>query len=418
MSLSDSFRMLNSSIRGIREDKRAHERQMYQLETDRAKLEYQLNDPERKLRRQKAAEQIAPVEVDSGMILNVDDVTIDQTYAFNKSLPGLNAMLANEGVELTNKGIMVEQGSLTPATRPKWKADELKAQIGMYMSMESGKEAMVNGEIESLGNKLSLLDAEEKQNKVLSHSQKLERGRMKARLTKLQEKKNNPESYAKMLTDDNMRHIESLNNAYRLPTENKVLIDMLHKKIQLNNSMLKTVKPSASGLKGFSYTRKLSSGEVKTRTAYHMPGTAPTKFTDEAGTWTIGKHKAAPGAGTGGSARMTSAGKKVIANNKWGELERILAVSKNKAATEKLINDLISSGKAEDAEFIKGLLDKPTEEVIDSLKEQMEGMMDIYGEPENPWFTPWRRKKKLKGGQTKSTKSEYKHEGDDPAGLF
>jgi hypothetical protein len=217
MSVTDAFRLLNSSLRGIREDERRHEETKMKIETDKARLEYEMNDPVRLEARQKAADRVKEVEFDSGIILNPDNATMDQTYAFNQSRDILNKIMP-DGMELTNKGVGVYAGTNTRIRMPQWKADELKAQIGIAMAMESGKAAMNEGEIESLNSKLTLLEAAKKEGKELPPSDKIRMGQWESRRSKLIEKRDNPKSYSKMLADDNMSHFNALDVLYRMPT--------------------------------------------------------------------------------------------------------------------------------------------------------------------------------------------------------
>jgi hypothetical protein len=143
---------------------------------------------------------------------------MDQTYAFNQSRDILNKIMP-DGMELTNKGVGVYAGTNTRIRMPQWKADELKAQIGIAMAMESGKAAMNEGEIESLNSKLTLLEAAKKEGKELPPSDKIRMGQWESRRSKLIEKRDNPKSYSKMLADDNMSHFNALDVLYRMPTD-------------------------------------------------------------------------------------------------------------------------------------------------------------------------------------------------------
>lgn len=415
MSVTDAFRLLNSSLRGIRNDERQHEQNMQKLETDKARLEYEMNDPQRLEARQKAADRIKITEGQSGIVLNPDNVNMDQTYAFNQSLPGLNKMLANDGVELTNKGVMVDIGTTKRSQHPKWKADELRAQIGIYMSMESGKESMNAGEIKSLNSRLTILDQDVSEAGEASPKQKMDRGRMRERLSVLQAKRDDPVSYSKMLMTDNIAHMDALNKLYRMPTENAELIDMLHKKLKINNTMLDSMSSATGvkGLKSFSYTRPGEAGSIRTRVAYHKPGTAPAAFTDEKGQkWTMGTHKAAPGAGTASNRELLTKAKQNSEIDKYTDLKNQRAVIGNKERIQKYIMDLVSSGKKnrEDANQIGEMLRTANDEVIINLDKQISGIEKQYSGEK--WFD------RVAGKKSKSPKVSGKTEDKDFSNLW
>jgi hypothetical protein len=294
MSVTDAFRLLNSSLRGIREDRRRHEETKLAIETDRAKFEAEMNDPSRRLKREQDAEKISQVEFDSGIVQNPDNATLDQTFAFNQSREMLNEMMP-EGTELSNKGFGVYKGTNTRVRMSKWKSDELRAQIGIAMAMQSGKADMNAAEIKDLDGKISLLDAAKKENRTISPADKIRKSQWEARRSKLIEKRDDPKSYGKMIADDNIDLFSSLNIAYRMPTKNEKLINQLHKKIELNNTMLKSLEGS-TGLKPYTYTLKLKGGATKQRTEYFSPGQKiPERIRDSQGSWSRGSYKAAKG---------------------------------------------------------------------------------------------------------------------------
>jgi hypothetical protein len=337
------------------------------IETDKARLEYEMNDPVRLEARQKAADRVKEVEFDSGIILNPDNATMDQTYAFNQSRDILNKIMP-DGMELTNKGVGVYAGTNTRIRMPQWKADELKAQIGIAMAMESGKAAMNEGEIESLNSKLTLLEAAKKEGKELPPSDKIRMGQWESRRSKLIEKRDNPKSYSKMLADDNMSHFNALDVLYRMPTENAKLINMLHEKIKLNNTMLSSMSKDTTGLKSYTYTLKLKGGATKQRTEYFSPGQKiPERIRDSQGSWSRGSYKAPKG--KTGSELVESQRQDTI-NKQSSKIRQQIFALENEEGRSQFILDRLAEGEGTEQSW-KDYFRTANPQVIKELKAQL-----------------------------------------------
>jgi hypothetical protein len=317
-------------------------------ELSKAKMEYEQNDPERLYKRQVFGEKIKEVEFDSGIVMDPDNASLDQTFAFNQSREILNAMMP-DGMELNNKGVGVYSGTETKIRMPQWRADELRAQINIAMAMESGKEAMVNQEISNLSNKLALSEAHRREGREPTGKDKIDKGRWGARLQYLQDKKNNPESYSKMLMDDNKSNMASLNVLYRMPTKNEKLITMLHNKIKLNNSMLGNLSKSGDlkDMVGHTFSRKNKDGSINKITNYYkkdtiVPNTYPGGYTRGS----LGK--VGDGSGTGKKSLTVPQQQTILKD--YSKDERILATLKVKVNKDEAFSKLVAQGYASPAE--------------------------------------------------------------------
>jgi hypothetical protein len=297
MSLTDAFRLLNSSIRGIRKEEMAHEERMMQAENDRAKLEAQANDPERLYKRQQYEQLMEPSNTKPFALFSTEGKSPHEIAEWEELLPKFRGMLPDD-MDITNKGTFVKKGTETPYKQEAWKNKELHAQLNLAYATYNLKEKAMDREIGSYQERINNIDMAKKEWRQLPDSMKVKRGALKQKLNTLTEHKNDPKRHIKRLMSDNISASENLRMLFTLPNFNDKLAKQIQSYVDSNNNMLasyaKTQK--GSGLVAHKYTLINKKGEKIVRDVYghkdeNMPETV--QFAD--GTFKRGTISEAPG---------------------------------------------------------------------------------------------------------------------------
>ena len=153
MSITDSFRNLNESIRGIRNDRQVHEQRVMNLKMKDAELQRQMNDPRIRLEKEKAEKELEPTKV--GPIYNkkfqsgiTDNLEQEMTEKINTFAP--------EGTEFRN-GTYFKKDTNEEAMLPGWQVRDLRSKTQMIMTATLSPGKTLNASIERLDERISNL---------------------------------------------------------------------------------------------------------------------------------------------------------------------------------------------------------------------------------------------------------------------
>jgi hypothetical protein len=248
MSITDAFRNLNSSIRGIRTDEMQHEQRMMDLKNKQIDIQGKMNDPRIKAAKAKAADEISLVDVQNPFPFEEKGKTGVQIDGYkNTIMPAMRAVLPPEA-DLDESGRVVFKGTDTPYKQQKWQARELSTQMNMAAMGTMLGDGSVNNEVYALQETITGLKSRERMNGQLNSAENAMLRNAQNNLAVAQEELNDPTKRLKRLRTEKinlsrmysqsvkspytnpqfMNHVERLMDNNR--QERKMLLDQQGKK--------------------------------------------------------------------------------------------------------------------------------------------------------------------------------------------
>ena len=230
MSITAAFANLNNSIRGVREDKKRHEERMQAYELENKKLEYEFNDPTKKVARMKAMDQLRPTTI----AVPFRNKTMSQTekQQFNQiDRPAIEQVIRPDW-EYTDDHKIIERDTGQEVKIPKFLANEIQTNI-QIASMTS-----------RLGNTQMELDMEKLRKDVSSKEEQLKKAKdtplgkilgpqlnlKKKQLATMEEEYNSPKGQIQRLNQANKILTQVYRDAITSPSAHGMLplIDQAH----------------------------------------------------------------------------------------------------------------------------------------------------------------------------------------------
>jgi len=407
MSITDAFRLLNSNIRGISEDRRRHEENMQALEHKKALAEAELNSPERKLKRQQAADQLKMTEIKS-FGWSPDGKSAFAIETFNKDvLPNLKTAVP-DGAEVNNRGNLVWAGTEEPYMTEAWKAKKIQSELGIAFAMSNLPDKAMDREISHLEFNISDLDNQAKtQGGKLTPKQKLDKAQWNSQLTKLQSQRNNPEVYAKKLMSSNKQIQSNLEVLYQI-NGNPEMINNLLNYYKANNSMLASMSKEGT-FKGKAFNYAITEGgKTRTQALYFTPGTEPQSIMLDGKKWQKGSVKAAPGSDKG---KLTAASENTVLKD-FTKFKSVLSAAQVKQDYNATIQRLVSGGHTkEEADNLWKLMKDNSSEVVKDYTELIKNYEDRYYGKAFSKDVIWKEKKEEARGETAKKQPATKAKG-------
>lgn len=253
MSITDAFRNLNSSIRGIKEDDARHEERKMQLENQKIQIQGEINNPVNKLKRQQAQAQLKITNV-GNIGFSPEGKSNFQVTVWNREvLPELQ-LAAPADAEVSNKGNLVFKGTETPYQAPAWKAKEIQAKLGMAFALSNLKDKAINREITDLDTRINDLLAIKKDKKGvgdksknggLTIKQNLDLQNFTQKRSKMIDDRDNPAKYSARLMSDTKTMMDNLDVLSRMSSHDPTMAAAMQKRITGNNNMIASLAKTA-----------------------------------------------------------------------------------------------------------------------------------------------------------------------------
>lgn len=386
MSVTDAFRLLNSTLRNVREDERRHEERMSDIEVRKLQAEQEQTLMAQKL--DEAREAMRPVRPDP--IYNPVGKSTEQIAKFNdKSLPvaqeianGYNVEIDPETYQYKVRGTDGNYG----ATLPKWKEEQLQADIKMGL-------AAANLESESLDGRISELDfkidnATHRQHKLRGDRARVSEKRLadwKRQRDELISLRDDPSRRRERLMGDNLRLLKAEQQAHKSPEINEKLIEYLQRRIKNNNDLIKLDEAMTGEPNGVDvvYHRKENGRYIKTKMRFPSEDMAPPSVNREKQVWIRGDVGPKDDSGDG------SSDKKRLSNSETRGIRKeylkqrvILDAAKVDADQEDAIMDMLkdAGNTQEESEFILSQLKTAKRDIIERTKEFLKNYEEDYPE--------------------------------------
>jgi hypothetical protein len=179
---------------------------------------------------------------------------------------------------------------------------------------------------------------------------------------------------------DNKSHMAALNKLYRMPSQNEKLINMLHKKIQVNNSMLGSLSKNGQlkNMVGHTYTLTNPDGSKNSIIHYGVKGSImPYTMPGPGGTYVLGKTAAAPGAGSGKESMELA--RRAKADARYTHLKSGIDALESKIGQEDAIMQLVATDKEGRSEaWWTKLFKGSSESAKKNLESQLRNMIKLY----------------------------------------
>jgi hypothetical protein len=344
MSITDAFRLLNQSIRESSRIEQDHERRMADIADRRTRLEYEMNDPQRLLAREKAAEQLEEVEVDLGTTWSSAGKSPTQISMWNNNIkPKMNEFANTLGAEIDDKGKLVYSGTDTPYKTAKWQSDEIMQQFNTVYAQLNTRSNQIDFELDELDSKIEMMEANTKEsvrgkNRFVKDA--LDMARWKEKKDRLIEEKSDPKMSSKRFLSENMELLQQFKTMAGMTNPNQKWMTNTMKQVEANNAMLSMLAKSGKvDLKEHVYSLKEQNGtihEIKVWGGANQP--MQDFITGPRGIYTRGKINRAP-AGSGG--KTMSDPQKDTAYKDYKKWETEKAAIKEKMGDEQaIINQL------------------------------------------------------------------------------
>lgn len=401
MSVLQGFAMLNNAIRNIRLDNQQHMERMEQLDQQKAQVEYQMNDPQRLLQRQKAAAELKPTQFTIPNIGRFNNIKDKEHYEmFTK--PAVESVLGDEGISLNKDGVPVWKETNQPVEMPAWKARTLSNKV----SMATIASRFGNSDLDMKIDKLSTsLDKKRKEfSKSGGAKSKLEGMYLATKQSELDElikQRSDPNEQVKRLMDTNAGLSKMYKAALSDPNMDPSFFERLNAFHKINNDelelLLKQMGDKSKDFVGVNYHwRDSKTGETITRTTYmpkSLAGMAPN-------TWNMGDHiftrgdakKVGGETGGGGSDKghwtsMTSAQQDSV-NEKYTNAKILASAAEIDVSQEEMIkNRLKAGGKSQEEADM--LYEQIRTNAGDVFKEEKDLVRTYELKYKNaPWFKP------------------------------
>lgn len=388
MGITDAFRLLNNSIRGIRQNEMRHEERMLRGRIREQALINDLNDPLKKEARQRAALNIIPREIDAGTYFSTEGKNQYQIDVWNnETLPELNKAAPSDA-EFNKAGKLVYKGTDNPYMAPSWRAAEIEAKANLMIAMGGYEDKALKKEKDALTYQISALETEAKNAKgtgdpnsknVLGDTKRMRLGKLKERLGVVSGALANDDVTAKSLLSANQKLMKGLDRLYKMPTRDEKMISSVMSRIDANTKMLSSLqKKTKQNYREYNYFYKNTKGEVINRKLVYPEGTTPPlfmKWGTDANKYTLGTYKAPTKDGAGA---ITNVQMNTI-NKEYTNIKNVIAGTADKAATEKVITSLVLEGyKGGNRELITELVTSASEEVIENLSDRLTNMERLY----------------------------------------
>ena len=301
MSITDAFRNLNSSIRGVREQEMAHEQRMTQAKIQEQQILQEANDPSRRLKAQQAADQLSPTTATSFGFSTKGKTPYQIATWEQDTLKDLNS-IALEGSEYDKTGQLVFKGTSTPYVDQKWKIEQHRMKAETMMAMGNYEDKALQKEKSKLEYDIGDLESKNAAAKGPGHSgwamgdaNRMKAGLLKQRLSQVSKAMEDPDVNAKSLLTSNKRLMINLDSLYKSKNPNQKMIDNVLTRIDANTKMLSQLSSKSTvKMREYNYYQKGKDGEVFTmKRTYPDDGTTP-KFYEWGpnGRYTLGTYKA------------------------------------------------------------------------------------------------------------------------------
>jgi len=404
MSITDAFRNLNSSIRGVREQEMAHEQRMAQAKIQEQQILQEANDPSRRLKAQQAADQLSPTTATSfGFSTKGKTPYQIQTWE-QDTLKDLNS-IALEGSEYDKTGQLVFKGTSTPYVGEKWKIDQQRMEAETIMAMGNYEDKALQKEKSKLEYDIGDLESKNAAAKGPGHSgwamgdaNRMKAGLLKQRLSQVSKAMEDPDVNAKSLLTSNKRLMINLDSLYKSKNPNQKMIDNVLTRIDANTKMLSQLSSKSTvKMREYNYHIKDSkTGEIHNmKRIWPEEQNVPFYIAGPKGKYTIGELKAPTGTGKGSLTQPQING----INDKYTKARALIAASKVKGSQEQKIKAMIQAGTTKDeAETMLGMLSTATEDIQKEWEDRVTNLERLYGGED--WF----QGKEVKNRQNKKAK--------------
>jgi len=405
MSILNGFAMLNQSIRQIRTDRQQHDERMAGIKLQRDKLDAEMNDPRRKLARMQAARQLEDVPIKYS--LGEFDNDRDREF-FNRYTKGeIVGVLADEGMELADDGRIVDQGTDSVATRPRYVTQALANKLALVTQASRLGHSELDMDIDRLSEELV---ADKKKYPASGKHPKdkmygLQTRMKEEKLAKLVAQRDDPNQQYTRLVDTSKRITDMQLAAMSDPN----IGDEVYKRLDLiqthTNDQIKALLSKgvdSKNVKAVTYSyQDPNTGQIYEQTKYlpwQQANNAPQSYTIGGKTYTRNSIKNAADVATGDKFADITPAKWQLINTKFAQnYDKFLAAALASKQEGRVRQILETSSGTEEVERLMDLISQDSDAVEQNWYQAIAA--DMANFKDAPGFAPNLTKKAKKQAQ-------------------